>query len=368
MTVSGVAAAAVLSVAVPVGLALDDRVTRVPDPGPAASGPTSPTPSSDPTAPRDGVLTNRVEARSGTPGIPYLLDGSLRTPEGARVPVEGDYDEVAALGDGWLATDFATGTVAFLDAGGDATGTDPATGDLAVSADGTTVVYARPDGTLMTAVADDSGGGSPRVRPFGDAGSAANGVRPVAVTGSGPCDTGSGCVVFFDGEQDGSPHGFSVDSDGTVAAVGNLRSVGGVSPEGAVAGLYSVADDGSCSAMRDAGGRELWSTCNHGLGQFSPDGRYVVGRPAYLDGIGDPSVAILDAGTGDVVAEWSSTQATQAFINNAAWDTDGTLLATVFEKDSWSLMRMSPDGSLTTVLPDLGDNMDEVPLRLAARP
>jgi hypothetical protein len=72
--------------------------------------------------------------------------------------------------------------------------------------------------------------------------------------------------------------------------------------------------------------------------------------------------------SGEVVAQWQSTANSQALINSAAWDTDGTLLATVWEEDTWSLMRMSPDGSLRTVLADLGGDIEDVPLHLATRP
>jgi hypothetical protein len=365
LAVSGLAAAAVLAVATPFGAALDHRVTGVP--APAASGPTTPD-AGDP-APRDGVLTNQVDAEGRPPGIPYLLDGTIHTTDGEKIPVEGDYAELVALGDGWVASDYAAGTVDVLDASGGITRTDEATGPLAVSRDGTVAAYATPRGELMT-VAVDSPAGDPRLLRLEAGGTAPERVQPVAVQGSGSCEAadGDGCAVFFNGEQDLVPQAFSSTSGGVTEAIGNLRELGGVSIEGPVTGTTSVTDDGSCSAMWDRAGDEAWTTCDHTLGRFSPDGRYVVGHPAYLDGLGDPSVAILDVASGEVVAQWQSTANSQALINSAAWDTDGTLLATVWEEDTWSLMRMSPDGSLRTVLADLGGDIEDVPLHLATRP
>ena len=53
--------------------------------------------------------------------------------------------------------------------------------------------------------------------------------------------------------------------------------------------------DGTCSAVVDGGGPRLWETCDYGLGRLSPDGTYVVGTDPEADGYGSPTVSVLDA-------------------------------------------------------------------------
>jgi hypothetical protein len=103
IAVSGLAAAAVLAVVVPAGMALDDRVTGTRDPDVAASRTPSPTSLASPTpGSQPGLLTTHVDGHSGEPGIPVVYDGKIQVPGGSPVPVKGDYDQVAALGDGWV--------------------------------------------------------------------------------------------------------------------------------------------------------------------------------------------------------------------------------------------------------------------------
>jgi hypothetical protein len=361
--VSGLAAAAVLAVAVPIGMAVDDRVTSRPDEGPVA-GPDTASPRPDDAGPRELLLTTDVETSSGAPEIPYVLDGALRFPDGGEVPLGAEYTTVAAFGEGWAAVrrdDEGEAFLDLLDEDGSVTGSRPTTGALAVSPDGTVLAWATPGGELLA--------GGPDEDPVSMLTLPGEAVQPVGVVGSGSCaadSEGGGCAVYFDTEG-AEPTGRWVTSKGITGQVDGLRSVAGVSPDGLVAGSVSATDTGSCSALLDAGREPAWETCEHSLGRFSLDGRHLVGRPAYLDGIGDASVAILDAATGDVLVEATNDAQTQSFVADSAWDTDGTLLLTVWQ-DGWSLMRLSPEGTLSTVLPDLGDDMDAVPLRFAARP
>ncbi len=375
MAVSGLAAAAVLAVAVPAGVAISDRATSRPDSSPAASPSTTPTTGTSPTPGPSTQATRRVtlatdgEAGSYEPGIPYLYDGAINLPDGSQVPVDAGYTGVAPLGDGWVATRHDEGGnafVDFLDADGKVTGSKPSTGSLAVSADGTVVSYATPDGQLMVVTPDAA------PMPLADPSALPGGIlTPAAVIGSGSCvenAAGGGCTVLFDREDGSERGGYSVTSHGAVSLL--LLSIGGLSPDGSVSGLVSIdnVDNGSCSAVLGPDGEDAWQTCDYTLGQFSADGRYVIGHPAYQDGIGDGSVAILDARSGDVLAEFQNSEEHQSFINDVVWDQDDTLLATVFEKGAWSLMRMSPDGELGRVGNLVGDSMDAVPLVFSTQP
>ncbi|MGA8209379.1 MAG: hypothetical protein WB798_04420, partial [Nocardioidaceae bacterium] len=342
-----------------------------PDTPPAAS-PTvrttdSPTPSGTgrPVTGRKVLLTTQVEARGGEPQIPYVFDGAINLPDGSQVPVSADYSQVAALGDGWVAV--RDGFVDRLDATGSVTASEPGSGPLAVTADGSIVVYTTPEGALMSL----SAGAEPlAVTAAADAVPSA---VPVGVLGSGTCQEGAdgdGCTVYYN-DPGQRPRGLLASSHGITERVGDLLSVGGVARDGRVDGIVSVTDQGSCSVMLEPNGDVAWRTCAHTLGAFSPDGRLVLGHPAYRDGIGDGSLAILDAVTGAVLVDYVNDATTQAFLHTAVWDADGTVLATVFARGSWSLMRMTSQGDLSNVSGGgLAGGSDETspPLAFAARP
>ena len=370
--VSGLAAAAVLAVAVPVGLSMTDRTGGDVDRGPAATTTADPTgtPSTDatgsplPDATRKVLLTNRVDATSGAPGIPYLRDDTLVTPDGGEVPLAAGYGSFAALDDGWVALDMGTGQVDVLDADGEVTSSQPGTWPLAVSADGSVVAWPTDDGRLIV---------STERNPAKEVGRwPGRRAEPVAVVGAGVCveeSRSGGCPVFLTvTDEQGAMEALTMTWNGVEEGLPALQSVESVSPDGLVAGFTSTSDDGSCSAVIDDRGAEVWDTCDHSLGRFSPDGSLVIGHPADRDGIGDSSVAVLDAATGEALVEYQNDLETQAFINDVAWDTDGTLLATVYERGSWSVMRMTPDGQLSEVLGEIGTDEMEVPVRFATQP
>lgn len=357
---SGLAVAAVLAVAVPFGLSLDGTGTTRPQPPVATQRPDGSTDGGRGEPDRRGVLTNDVDATSGAPRIPYLLDGEVVTTDGEQVPLGGSPRSFAPLGDGWVTVDPATGEVRFFDADGSLERAEESTGTIAGSADGTVVAWATPDGRVFTESAE--GGELELAGPDGGA----EGIQPVAVIGSGSCGAGEECTVYFqtNGEQQAP---YLTSTDGLTTRLEGL-SIEDAGADGTMTGVVSVTDDGSCSSLSVRPEGERWRTCDHTLGRISADGRYVIGKPAYLDGLGDTSLSILDAADGSVVAEWSATEETQAFVNTAVWDADGTVLATVYEKGSWALMRMSPDGGLTTVLGLEGGDESSPPLVLPVAP
>jgi hypothetical protein len=373
--VSGLAAAAVLAIAVPAGIAVSDRMTGTREPDVAASpsatpttGESTPDATPAPKGPVTVALTVEEDAVSYAPEIPYLYDGAIVRPDGTEVPVAGDYLALAPVGDGWAAirNDEGQFSLDLLAADGTVTGSEPSTWSLASSRDGTVVAWATPDGELMIVTPDSA----PMPLPDPQALPAGN-LEPIEAVGSDSCvenASDGGCLVFFNSDDVQQQSAWSAGANGTVTEIGDLLALGGTAPDGSVSGLVSVSDTGSCSVVLGRDGGEQWKTCDYMLGRFSPDGRYVIGHPAYLDGIGDSSVAILDADTGDLLAEATNSAEHQSFINNAVWDSDNTLLASVFEEGTWSLMRMTAAGELTTVLGNLGDNMDEVPLVLPALP
>jgi hypothetical protein len=387
MAATGLAAAAVLAVAIPTGMVVADRATTRSDLPPAGTPTpqqtTSPSPSGTDESGDDTkvvTLDNNTDVVSPRPTIDYLVDGSivstregvteLGLPNGDPASASRHYDSIARAGDAWLAhwrDEQGRSFVDFVKRGGIVFDTRRATDSLAESHDGSIAVYGTPGGDIVSFTPIDDNlvvTGPDAARP---------GANPVAVLGTGTCKEaepeGGGCTVFFN-DNGSDPAGYYATSHGISDQVAGLRSVGGVSKDGWVDGVVSADDFGSCSVMLDQDLREQWRTCDHTLGRFSPDGRLVVGYPAYRDGIGDSSVAIIDARTGKVLVEYERDRNAMAFVGTAAWDTDGTLLAPLFAHGSWSLVRMTSQGELTLVagMQALGAEMEQVPVVLESRP
>jgi hypothetical protein len=382
MAVSGLAAAAVVAVAVPTGIAVSDRATALPDNGPAASPSVSPsigtsrtpdgTPTPDPAPDGEGplevALTANVEGHGGEPQVPYIFDGVINRADGSTAEVHADYTDLAALGDGWAAVrrdDQGNAFVDLLQPDGSVIDSYPSTGSLAASADGTVISYATPDGELMVASPGESP--TPLVkRDILPAGT----IDTVGVLGTGPCDqpANGGCTVFFDTQDEQDQGGYYAASRGDVQQVPAVRSVNGVAPDGSASATVSISDVGSCSSVLDVGMRPVWKTCDYTLGRFSADGRYVIGHPPYRDGFGDSSVAILDAATGDVLVEYANSQEHPVTVYDVVWDTDGTLIATVFEEGTWALLRLTADGQVTGLVTGLDNAQDDPPVVLPTGP
>lgn len=342
--VTGLAAAAVLAVAVPAGIAVTDRTasTTRPDRGPVATTDASPVP--DPAVPTGPVpLDTDTAARSGEAGVPLLYDGLLHLPEGGTFELPGDYTDMVRTTDGWAGVVGGidgTGRLDLLDEDGSVVDTAEATRGLAVSHDGTVLAYVTPGGDVM--VRTERGG--ERLAEV-----QAELATPAGVVGGNGC--GDGCTVYTNFET-GAGGGAARTGSPETQEPFRLLEVTGVTEDGRVAGILSYEDDptkepGSCSAVLDGDNRELWKTCDYTLGTFSPDGELVLGHPAYQSGDGDASLAILDADDGTVLAEYVNDARSQAFVTSTVWDADGTVLGMVRQGTTWHLMRFTSDGQLS---------------------
>ncbi len=342
--VSGLAVAAVLTVAVPAGIAVTDRATSTtrPDSGPAATTEVSPDPS--PVTPAGPVpLDTDTSARSGEAGVPVLYDGLVHLPEGGAFELPGDYTDMVRTSTGWAGVVGGiddTGRLDLLDEDGSVVDTAEATRGLAVSHDRTVLAYVTPEGDV---VVRSAGTGEPLTRLTQELSA------PAGVLGSDGC--GDGCTVYANARTGPEPTSVRVTADGAEPAYDFLQ-VTGVTEDGRVAGVVSVEEDpardpGSCSAVVDASGEQVWRTCDFSLGRFSPDGELVLGHPAYRSGEGDSSLAVLDADDGTVLAEYVNDAESQAFIRSTVWDIDGSVLGLVRQGMSWHLMRFTADGQLS---------------------
>lgn len=341
------AAAAVAAVVLPLSLLPDaGRGDRVVDPVPVDT----PTPIEEPVP-----LDPRSAPDGPPPRVPYLEidDRRLVTPTGAYDLPEA-YPQVVPFRGGWVAltadTPGLVGTrVTVLDqAFREVDGTGPAT-SIAVRDDGDRVAWVELTGDGWTLVSASTSVGDP--------------VR-TDVTTSGE-EAPSRAVGFLPGDQvvvettaagSGELSYKVVAPDRTTAVQfsGFNRVVSSSPVTGLVAGQTKFTGDGSCSGVMDPlspGQRLVWETCEHELGAFSPDGTYVVGFAPYSDGLGSPSVAILDAATGEPVVDFVSgtTARSAAQVGDVVWEDATTLLATVTQGPEQYVVRATIDGRVEQV-------------------
>jgi hypothetical protein len=97
-------------------------------------------------------------------------------------------------------------------------------------------------------------------------------------------------------------------------------------------------------------GAEVWGTCDHRLGAFSPDGQYLVGLADIPDG-NSPTLSILDATTGDPVIDFEVTPARNRAVGiaQAVWEDTETLLATYVDGNQQYVVRLGLDGTVERV-------------------
>jgi hypothetical protein len=247
-----------------------------------------------------------------------------------------------------------------LDATGGEVSREPGDGQLAVSADGTEVAW-------LTTAANGSRGTLHRAVPSGSTDVVDE--QPVPGNAGPPVGfVAPGQVVY---QRNGTQtQAWVTDFAGDNHRLDGLITVGGVwQPDGLVTGMTSVSDTGSCWVVRDAAsGEDRWDTCAFSLGRFSPDGRYVIGYPAYRDGFGDTELAILDAEDGDVVAHWRNRPQLDGASTRVVWEDGSDLLTTFYEKGEWHLLRLSDDGSVSQALTPVRASDADNPWAFPPRP
>ncbi len=352
---ASVSAAAVVAVIAPIGLAF---ANNHPESAPPVSNPTgttqSPTitPSETPVdtgsdAPRYKIdLTPPAEGTTGAePGIPYWYAGQLTAPTGASVTADQPiYHAVIDPTSGqWAGVTFddQQGTLSWasLDAQGGVLETSPTMADaVAITPDGSSYAY-------IAKVAPD-GPGKPTwqlVRAGADPQSWDLGAKDSEAPGGGPLGILEDGTVVFEFES-GRPMLARASGEITSLPGKYLRAVDATS-DGRIAVQTSYNDDGtSCWAVVDTAGKKQAETCDHALGEFSADGRFVMGYPSGTDGLGASVVSILDAQSLKPAANFTVPRGAFIWIPTA-WDGD-TLLAQVWKQGTWTLEHLSVDGVL----------------------
>lgn len=367
-----VAAAVVLAIGIPVGLNLSDvtnsqeplpaNPSPAPSPGPVESPP--PTGPVDPPKPTGPVQVDASELPTGSgPAIAWLRGSTLTLSGQDPVDLGRAYTQVTPFVDGWLAT--GNGKTFVLDAAGDVVESFPGAG-LAVSSDGSRVISqleatggtdlqlrSTTDDELPLSTTVENG---PTVRLLGFSGrEQAAYVSTVPIGQRGAEDR----VYVTDFLR--RPRRL----DGLIGARGASDAAGLVSAQ---LSYNADGDGGSCWAAVDVGtGDRLWETCEWIPERYSPEGRYVVAESVFSDGLGGSVVVILEARTGELVAEFRTDGLGQ--LVNPIWESDGTVLAQTYQGGAWYVVRLALDGSAEIVLgPDRAGDETASPWGFAVTP
>ena len=347
--------AAALAVAVPVGLAMNSGAQRTVVPPaaqtPAISGP---------------VLIDPRSADVGdAPAVPLVdTTGPTLTAGGETVEIPQAYDQIAAYRDGWIATvrDQGLTTVQILDSTFTVLDTIPDASPLTVADDGSSVAYAYSDGTRWIVVdIDPAGERAEQTTPLPD-GPVEASVRTVGFLSP------SEVVIAQIDPGDGTETTYVLTGKDAAGLPGFVHADSASPVTGMVAGTTRVDGAESCSAVVDgrAGTAPVWTTCDHQLGAFSPDGAHLVGFADVPDGP-SPTLSILDATTGSPVLDFEVAGARDRVVGIApevAWEDDRTLLATYIDGNQQYVVRLGLDGTVERVAGPVTDDDYGLSLRL----
>jgi hypothetical protein len=343
---AGGVAAVVLAIAVPVGLSVannnDTTSPPVANPSPTIATP-SPTATTTPSPEGDGKVELTLDAPAGAAARTSWLDGkTLHLAGGETVELPKAYSDVVSYHGGFLGATVADYSVDEI-RNGNVVSSHPGSG-FAVSADGTLVSWFEqsPDGPgqLKIGIASGMGDGEQSVE-------IPQGLKATPMT-----FRGSDVVYQTDNQNSGERKVWYTDGDRSHEIKG-ATGIGGYSSTTDKAAVQTkVTDEGSCWSTYGFPGGEYAGgfdnqTCAFSLGEFSTDGKYVIGWPAYYDGWGPGEVSLLDAETFKPVAQFDSGK--DYGVSDAVWEGDSnSLLASVYLDGTWQLLRLGVDGSIET--------------------
>jgi hypothetical protein len=332
----GAGVAAALAVIVPTAVLAGGGLNRSQEPDPVR-------PPAEERVAVHTTLTMDGVPRGDAPGIEYFTADGVVLPDDGLVEQDTRWQALipSERDGGWIAFGPGRGEVRYLSEEFEDVGGSDAGDALVASADRSYVAWmaSRPGAqTLVLHATTESG--TDRSWDF----AAAAPVEPVGVLGDDrvvfqTTNQRTGKVTVGIAEPDGSTSGFADVVDAVaVSADGLVSVVTRINP-----------DDSACFGIVDTAADPravVWETCGNSLGVFSPDGRYVAAGPAYLDGLGDGSLAILDARTGSELATFDQSRKGRLALVHVAWESDDTLVALAVEGSRNALLRFGVDGTL----------------------
>jgi hypothetical protein len=350
------AAAAVAAIAVPGAVWLGRSPESSPQPShELSSGPTSST-TQQPTQPPTVQLGSL--STGAKPGIDYLMgDTYVAMGGGSTTSPAFAHAVSAALGRGGILVASPRAGSQLSDvslvAGQQAQALGCGSSRFAITADRVESAY-----WLADSCVDPSGGGKLYAGPNNTMG------------GSGPGGTGlpnSGPVVPIGFVEQGlvvnarPTSGPEVLVVGTGPAIATLSVAGGADENNDVVSGQLASDPAVGAVVSAANQRSLWQKPGWVLGQFSTDGRYVLG---HHPGDGSDQYAIFDASKGTEVATLGAT----GHLDQVAWDQQDSVLAVVTDGAHQAIVRFDLRGRPTLATPIRHVTASELGYRLATRP
>lgn len=337
---AGAGVAAALAIVVPTAMTLAGRVDPQRDLQPAPS----------PDAPVEVARTTLTVAgldRGDDPGVEYFtVDGVVLPGEGEQPLADSLQALVPSPADGgWVAVGPARDELRYLQQDFSPNGADPATG-LVTNADRSRFATAMRVGgeqTLFLRSTTDRSVGQAWDLP---------GVAYVE-----PVDFVSEESLLYTttDQRSGEADSGIAEADGSLTPLpGVVRAISASPVTGLVAVQTTTNKDASgCFGVLDPAAstsEPVWTSCDHSLGAFSPDGEHVLASAPYRDGYGITEVDVLDARTGRLVARFSQAGNTRITLLNVVWESDDTFLAVAASGESYRVLRFGVDGALEEAL------------------
>jgi hypothetical protein len=282
--------------------------------------------------------------RGDAPGVEYFTPDGVVLPGEGLQELDGSYQAMvpSEADGGWIASEPDRQGIRYFSGAFEPQGGSDKTDGLATT----------PDRAWVTWSAPESGGQTLVLRSTTDpeAGTVWDFPEFPAVM---PVDFVAEDRVVYQAvdQQDGSVDAGIAEPDGSLT---QLPGVVGVSSANPVNGLIAVQtrtnkDASGCFGVVDpdvSTSETAWETCDHSLGAFSPDGRYVMASSPYGDGFGLTSLDVLDAETGEMVARFTQASNTQISLVMPVWESDDTIVAVAAEGETQTMVRLGVDGAL----------------------
>ena len=366
-------AVAAIALIVPTA-ALANHHGHTTEPLPPATQSVTPTPSptvAEGQQPPAGVLDVSDLPTGAAPGMEYVTGGTtLHQIDGSTVDIPTRYpvSSFVVLTDGshiWLTRDHnGTTYVEVQDLDGTLHDPVPSAGSLAVNPLHSIAAWVSPDGQVTVWTL-----GATEARPLGDPLTAGSELRMGAVSGD---DCALACTVYVNvnSAQGGDAPWVPWEVTESVTHVlrdGGYLTVSDISQAGLTIGLTKITDFDTCSKLSGGGEFQGFSTCKNQLTSFSTEGDLVLAPPAYFDGLGPTSIAMVNASGGPLLFERKSDAKHQAFyaFPGPAWEDDKHVVASVFQDGRWALVRIAADGSMDYAVPPVAGENVENPYVLA---
>ncbi|MDP9822075.1 hypothetical protein [Nocardioides massiliensis] len=295
-----------------------------------------------------------LDLRDAEPGEPpattgFVVDGQTLRLGDLQVDDLGTTQQAVPLGDGWFVQGYVQGEDRYgwiLDADGAVTDGFPSAAPAHDPATGRTAYVVREGDTAELVVVDADGVELWRA-------DLSDGTVPRGFAGDDVI------TLVEPATKAESPTLQRISPDGTATPIGTPPEgfEGLDAATGRVTAQVDVrADNTGCFAVIDvATGQPAWErTCEQGLRDFSPDGRFLSAGPAYRSGGGDPGISVLDATTGETVVDFTAPQGLQFFVIQSAWEDADSLLVSVDQSDGegpaeYAVLRLDLDGTVELV-------------------